>query len=376
VIGQTILVIDADFETEEKIVSTLEAEGYIVFAASGKEVITGTAGNIKPSLIFLKPSSNSVEGFDACKKIHVSDAFRDVPIIVLASLKGSLDPRYTKFYGIIDYLKLPVSPAELLDKTERVLGFEPRSGLSPEEKLAGYSEEEPVIEEKKPVIQEDSLSLVNEYGEPGVDDGEIGSPKKSYIINDRIYSNEQDTTEEFEGSGQAKWKFTGPVLILIAVAVIITSGFLAYRFFFLTAEPPSRSAREIPSGVRQQEPAEITAEGQQANPAEGEINPSEPADSPAERSPDPAWQVGGSIKPFYSVQLGAFKNKSRAEALARSYTAKGYEAFAHEGADADKGTFYRVLVGKFETRNEALQLSNRIHEKDKVKSIIFKEAGN
>jgi len=36
--GDTILVIDADLATEDKIVSTLEAEGYIVFASSGSKI--------------------------------------------------------------------------------------------------------------------------------------------------------------------------------------------------------------------------------------------------------------------------------------------------------------------------------------------------
>jgi len=42
-INDTILVVDADHETEEKIVSTLEAEGYLVFTASGRDVSTGMA---------------------------------------------------------------------------------------------------------------------------------------------------------------------------------------------------------------------------------------------------------------------------------------------------------------------------------------------
>jgi len=48
---KTILVIDVDQETEEKIVSTLEAEDYLVFSASGREITSGMAGKISPRLL-------------------------------------------------------------------------------------------------------------------------------------------------------------------------------------------------------------------------------------------------------------------------------------------------------------------------------------
>ena len=69
-IDNTILVVDADQETEEKIVSTLEAEGYLVFTASGRDISSGMAERISPALIYLKPTANSVEGFEICKTIH------------------------------------------------------------------------------------------------------------------------------------------------------------------------------------------------------------------------------------------------------------------------------------------------------------------
>ena len=45
-----------------------------------------------------------------------------MPIIVLASLKGPLDARYTSFYGIVDSLEMPVSPEAIIEKTEKILG--------------------------------------------------------------------------------------------------------------------------------------------------------------------------------------------------------------------------------------------------------------
>jgi len=48
----------------------------------------------------LKPTANSVEGFEICKTIHGSEAFKNVPIIVIASLKGPLDVGIPLFTGL------------------------------------------------------------------------------------------------------------------------------------------------------------------------------------------------------------------------------------------------------------------------------------
>ncbi|MDP1758927.1 MAG: SPOR domain-containing protein, partial [Thermodesulfovibrionales bacterium] len=72
-------------------------------------------------------------------------------------------------------------------------------------------------------------------------------------------------------------------------------------------------------------------------------------------------------------QLGAFKNTNNAEALAKDYKAKGYETFIQESAGKDKETLYRVLIGKFENKKEAVKLAKDIEAKEKVKAVIFKE---
>ena len=120
-IDDTVLVVDADHETEEKIVSTLEAEGYLVFAASGRDVRAGMAEKISPALIYLKPAANSVEGFEVCKAIHNMEKYGNVPIVLLASLRGPLDSRYTTFYGVVDYLKMPLSSGELIEMTKKII---------------------------------------------------------------------------------------------------------------------------------------------------------------------------------------------------------------------------------------------------------------
>ena len=78
-------------------------------------------------------------------------------------------------------------------------------------------------------------------------------------------------------------------------------------------------------------------------------------------------------KPFYSVQMGAFKSESKAEALVKTYKGKGYEAFIQTGKTKGKGTVYRALIGKFENRKEAAKLAAQVETKEKIKTTIFSE---
>ena len=61
----------------------------------------------------------------------------------------------------------------------------------------------------------------------------------------------------------------------------------------------------------------------------------------------------------------------RAEALAKSYKGKGYNAFTHKGTAKDNKTVFRVLIDKFENRKEALQLAAKLQTKEKIKTTVF-----
>jgi septal ring-binding cell division protein DamX len=55
----------------------------------------------------------------------------------------------------------------------------------------------------------------------------------------------------------------------------------------------------------------------------------------------------------FSIQLGSFNNMQDAKQFAEGFTARGYEAIIYETQLADKGTWFRVIIGIFETAGEA-----------------------
>lgn len=55
----------------------------------------------------------------------------------------------------------------------------------------------------------------------------------------------------------------------------------------------------------------------------------------------------------FSVQLGSFNNMTDAKQFAEGFIARGYEAIIYETQLADKGTWFRVTVGLFDSAGEA-----------------------
>jgi len=68
---------------------------------------------------------------------------------------------------------------------------------------------------------------------------------------------------------------------------------------------------------------------------------------------------------FYTIQITASENKEMAEKVRADWVAKGYDAFISTVKVKDK-TFYRVRVGKFETKAIALQKASEIKTKEKL----------
>jgi cell division septation protein DedD len=80
-----------------------------------------------------------------------------------------------------------------------------------------------------------------------------------------------------------------------------------------------------------------------------------------------------SDKPFYSVQLGIFKNEGNAQTLANRLREKGYDAFIHSYIAKDGSSIYRVLVTRQEDRKAAERLAEEIRSKENIETTVYRE---
>jgi cell division septation protein DedD len=320
--GETILVIDAGQDINQRMTATLEAESYLIYTVSSQEVNAEMAELLKPSLIYINPPDLSPAGLEPCKAIHGIPLLIKVPVIILASLEKALDPRYFEEYGIVDFLEPTFGPEELVEKTGAILGKTPPSRHRKED-------------------------------EPAASPRTFGRTEKK------------------------RSALLLPAIGIVTLLVIAGAGFMAYQQFMPTQNvspsPPIKTPVQVPSvapktGLKPQlPPASNVAD---ISPPASSI-PSKPPEQPSLVSSESASQPPS--KPFFSVQLGAFKHEDRARALTKKFREKGYDAFTQPGVTKDNTPIYRVLVSKYEDRKAAKKLAGEIQTREQIETTLYGE---
>ena len=74
---------------------------------------------------------------------------------------------------------------------------------------------------------------------------------------------------------------------------------------------------------------------------------------------------------LYTIQVGAYKTKAYAKKLEKSLKKKGYDAFVTRNAKK----IYRVQVDRFNRKEDAVKLAQRIQTKEKLKNFVTRFSG-
>jgi cell division protein FtsN len=74
--------------------------------------------------VFIKLLLPGTNGLKVSKAIHSAGTLKNVPLVVIVSEQGELDPRYTTTIGIVDILVKPFRSSEVIAKTIALLGEE------------------------------------------------------------------------------------------------------------------------------------------------------------------------------------------------------------------------------------------------------------
>ena len=117
-----VLVIDDEESVRSLFVKTLEPKGFDVVTSADPDVGVEGARETEPDLIFISllfPHSN---GLKVSKAIHADESLQKVPIVMLITYRGELDPKYTSTIGVVDVLVKPLGAKDILAKTVSLLG--------------------------------------------------------------------------------------------------------------------------------------------------------------------------------------------------------------------------------------------------------------
>jgi cell division septation protein DedD len=75
----------------------------------------------------------------------------------------------------------------------------------------------------------------------------------------------------------------------------------------------------------------------------------------------------------YTIQIGAFQNEEIAKKIVDELKSKGYDAFIKTVEISGKGTWHRVRIGTFKTREEAMLYGDKLKSLEPtIKSAVIK----
>lgn len=136
-------------------------------------------------------------------------------------------------------------------------------------------------------------------------------------------------------------------------------------------KPPAPVGRSQPvEGVRDSDPSPGSARTEP--PAFGlrAALPStapEPGQKQAKSVPAPQIPAAGEV---FAVQFGSFQQEERARQLSEDLAARGYHPYITTASMPDGMNAHRVRVGRFATREEAMQLAAAIEKTEKISVFV------
>lgn len=138
----------------------------------------------------------------------------------------------------------------------------------------------------------------------------------------------------------------------------------------ILARPATEIVSEQPPSVPKDQPAAAEPAGGSEVKPEAKSQVPEVAEKPAPRTtaPEPAVTKPAMTKPApaatsgsYYIQIGAFNEKSQADAFAARFKGQGYPAVVMNPFNSDRRATYRVRLVGYPTRERASQLMAKLN---------------
>jgi DNA-binding response OmpR family regulator len=122
-----IFVIDDESDIQDIIKINLKDEGYDAYCFSSAEDALRKLGTVVPDLFILDIMMPGIDGYEFCRRVRASDAYRDIPIIFLSAKSDELNKILGLELGGDDYMTKPFSVKELKSRVKAVLRRMPRA---------------------------------------------------------------------------------------------------------------------------------------------------------------------------------------------------------------------------------------------------------
>lgn len=126
----------------------------------------------------------------------------------------------------------------------------------------------------------------------------------------------------------------------------------------------------LPVIARDEAQALPEAEAPTSNEAAEEAS-QKPSVEPAVATPGAADSQPPEEKPFYAIQVGAYRSQDNANHSVADLQKKGYEAFILEAGAAKAQTLYTVCIGHYDSKAQAQAPLSEFRHKEKKSAFII-----
>jgi cell division septation protein DedD len=124
-----------------------------------------------------------------------------------------------------------------------------------------------------------------------------------------------------------------------------------------------KTAGIISTDLKLKFPDSVEATGQDTKPVQTAA-----VQAQATPKPEATAAAAGAVKSFFTVQIGAYSNKKFCDITAKKYEDKKYPVFIKK-----EGKFFRIMVGKLATKEEAEVYAKDFIKKEKLKNYLVKQ---
>jgi len=138
-------------------------------------------------------------------------------------------------------------------------------------------------------------------------------------------------------------------------------------------QPKTVETKKLDSGLQEaqnQIPKSQTSKIIQGKPAQ-DSNQAEIASSEEIKNDTESGKTG-----YYTVQVGAFSESSRAEELAKQLKEKGYSVSVISPSPGENPSLYKVHVGKFDNKDSAVRNAEKLTKYKGVTEAVILSAGS
>ena len=119
--GKTLLLIDDRPENLDLLISFLEKYDLNIIVATSGEQGLERLQHAKPDIILLDIMMPGVDGFEVCRRLKESDAFSQIPIILMSALDDPVDKVRGLELGAVDYITKPYKVEEVYARVKNQL---------------------------------------------------------------------------------------------------------------------------------------------------------------------------------------------------------------------------------------------------------------